>query len=61
MRKSVGQAPTVEQENKRNKKTCRTSSDIGAEQENHIGSERVKLLKMVKMKHRASSATTILK
>jgi hypothetical protein len=34
-RKSVGQALTAEQENKRNKKTCRTSSDIGAEQENH--------------------------
>jgi hypothetical protein len=37
MRKSVGQAPTVEQENKRNEKTCRTSSDIGAEQENYVG------------------------
>jgi hypothetical protein len=35
MRKSVGQAPTAERENKRNKKTCRTSSDIGVEQENH--------------------------
>jgi hypothetical protein len=37
MRKSVGQAPTAERANKRNKKKkpCRTSSDIGAEQENH--------------------------
>jgi hypothetical protein len=35
MRKSVGQTPTAERENKRNKKKCRTSSDIGAEQENH--------------------------
>jgi hypothetical protein len=35
MRKRVGQAPTAERENKRNEKTCRTSSDIGAEQENH--------------------------
>jgi hypothetical protein len=35
MRKSVGQTPTAERENKCNKKTCRTSSDIGAEQENH--------------------------
>jgi hypothetical protein len=35
MRKSVGQAPTAERENKHNEKTCRTSSDIGAEQENH--------------------------
>jgi hypothetical protein len=34
-RKTVGQAPTAERENKRNKKTCQTSSDIGAEQENH--------------------------
>jgi hypothetical protein len=35
IRKSVRQAPTAERENKRNKKMCRTSSDIGAEQENH--------------------------
>jgi hypothetical protein len=35
MRKSVGQAPTAGRANKRNKTTCRTSSDIGAEQENH--------------------------
>jgi hypothetical protein len=35
IRKSVGQTPTAERENKRNKKKCRTSSDIGAEQENH--------------------------
>jgi hypothetical protein len=35
MRKSVGQAPTAEWENKRNKKKCRMSSDIGAEKENH--------------------------
>jgi hypothetical protein len=35
-RKSFGQAPTAEWENKRNKKkTCRTSSDVGVEQENH--------------------------
>jgi hypothetical protein len=34
MRKRVGQAPTAEQ-NKCNKKKCRTSSDIGVEQENH--------------------------
>jgi hypothetical protein len=34
-RKSVGQAPTAERENKCNKKKCRTSSNIGAEQENH--------------------------
>jgi hypothetical protein len=35
MRKRVGQATTAERENKRNKKKCRMSSDIGAEQENH--------------------------
>jgi hypothetical protein len=35
MRKSVGHTPTAERENKRNKKIRRTSSDIGAEQENH--------------------------
>jgi hypothetical protein len=35
MRESVGQTPTAERENKHNKKMCRTSSDIGAEQENH--------------------------
>jgi hypothetical protein len=35
MRKSVGQAPTVERVNKRDKNTCRTSSDIGAEREDH--------------------------
>jgi len=34
MRKSVGQAPTAERAHKRKKK-CRTSPDIGAEQENH--------------------------
>jgi len=35
MRKSVEQAPTAERAHKRNKKTCRTSPDIGAEEENH--------------------------
>jgi hypothetical protein len=35
MRKSVGQALTAKREKKRNKKMCQTSSDIGAEQENH--------------------------
>jgi hypothetical protein len=46
MRKSIGQALTAERANKYNKKTCWTSSDIGAEQENHNvgGSERVKFL-----------------
>jgi hypothetical protein len=29
------QTPTAERANKRNKKKCRTSSDIGKEQENH--------------------------
>jgi hypothetical protein len=33
MRKSVGQAPTEGKEMQQ--KPCRTSSDIGAEQENH--------------------------
>jgi hypothetical protein len=33
MRKSVGQAPTAGEQTQQ--KTCRTSSDIGAEQENH--------------------------
>ena len=35
MRKSVGQAPTAERANKRKKKSCRMSPDIGAEWENH--------------------------
>ena len=35
MRKSVEQAPTAEQAHKRNKKTCRASPDIGAEEEDH--------------------------
>ena len=35
-KKSVGQAPTAERANKRKKK-CRTSPDIGAEWENHVG------------------------
>jgi hypothetical protein len=34
-KKSVGQAPTAERANKRTKKKCRTSPDIGAEWENH--------------------------
>jgi hypothetical protein len=48
MRKSVGQAPTVERRTKATKETCQTYSDIGAEQDNHnvgrdpTGSERVK-------------------
>jgi hypothetical protein len=33
MRKNVGQAPTVGEQTQQ--KPCRTSSDIGAEQENH--------------------------
>ena len=35
MRKSIEQAPTAERAHKRNKKTCRTSPDVGAEEENH--------------------------
>jgi hypothetical protein len=33
MRESVGQAPTVGEQTRQ--KLCRTSSDIGAEQQNH--------------------------
>jgi len=33
MRKSTGQAPTAGEQTQQ--KPCRTSSDIGAEQENH--------------------------
>ena len=33
MRKSIGQAPTAGEQTQQ--KPCRTSSDIGAEQENH--------------------------
>jgi hypothetical protein len=50
MRKSVGQAPTAGEQTQQN--PCQTSSDIGADLENHtrtrtrsdIGSERVKYL-----------------
>jgi len=35
MRKSVEQAPTAERAHKRNKNMCRTSPDIGANEENH--------------------------